>query len=477
MKKLFATTALVAMMTGSAFAADIATRPYTKAPILAPAYNWTGFYIGGGAGYGAYVGDQRTYLLSGLPDANPATMTGGGQGWFGTVVGGYDLQFADRLVAGVFADYDFSDVKGKNLNFSSASIPQRGPTSAWSVGGRLGFLVSPVTLLYATGGYTHADFRGGSSEFIAVPFAGNPEDGTSQGGTFVGAGVETMLWQNLSGRLEYRYASYDAARGTRYNILGVPQGLTETEPSVQTIRATLAYKFGTPGIGTTYSTPAAPAFSWTGFYLGGGIGYGVYGMDTHAVSTFGPTQRPYANGGKGVLGTIVGGYDVQFADRWVAGIFADYDFASASGTGSIYSPSFDEFYKGTIKQNAAWAVGGRLGYLVTPQTLAYATGGYTEAEFDSANFSRANVNGSAIKPVVSGQTFSGWFVGAGAETQLSSNWYARLEYRYAEYDAQRLQIPLPPSALIDTIEFKPAIQTIRAGITYKFGGGPVVTKY
>src|ERR1700681_650888 len=35
----------------SASAADLAARPYTKAPAIVEVYNWTGFYIGGNAGY------------------------------------------------------------------------------------------------------------------------------------------------------------------------------------------------------------------------------------------------------------------------------------------------------------------------------------------------------------------------------------------------------------------------------------------
>ena len=43
----------------SASAADLAARPYTKAPIMVdPGYNWSGFYIGGNVGYS--WGRERT---------------------------------------------------------------------------------------------------------------------------------------------------------------------------------------------------------------------------------------------------------------------------------------------------------------------------------------------------------------------------------------------------------------------------------
>ena len=55
MKKLVLALTAVAAFTGSALAADLAARPYTKAPAPAVAvYNWTGFYIFGGVGGGMW---------------------------------------------------------------------------------------------------------------------------------------------------------------------------------------------------------------------------------------------------------------------------------------------------------------------------------------------------------------------------------------------------------------------------------------
>ena len=59
MKKLALAAAALAVGTVSASAADLAARPYTKAPVaVAAVYNWTGFYIGAHVGYG--WGDNRT---------------------------------------------------------------------------------------------------------------------------------------------------------------------------------------------------------------------------------------------------------------------------------------------------------------------------------------------------------------------------------------------------------------------------------
>ena len=59
MKKILLALTAVAAMTGSASAADLAARPYVKAPMAAPVANWTGFYIFGGAGGGLSDSDQQ----------------------------------------------------------------------------------------------------------------------------------------------------------------------------------------------------------------------------------------------------------------------------------------------------------------------------------------------------------------------------------------------------------------------------------
>src|SRR5438874_510803 len=57
--KLIATLAFTAAFgIGAASAADLAARPYAKAPAyIAPIYNWAGFYIGGHVG-GATTNEQ-----------------------------------------------------------------------------------------------------------------------------------------------------------------------------------------------------------------------------------------------------------------------------------------------------------------------------------------------------------------------------------------------------------------------------------
>src|ERR1700694_3435634 len=120
MKKFVLALTAVAAFTGSAIAADLPAR-YSKAPPpMAPVYNWTGFYIFGGGGYGMF--DSNNYVTN-FPGGTPLTIGHkvGGDGFFGTAGVGYDWQFGGSWVAGVFADGQFGSIKG------SVTDPLSGP--------------------------------------------------------------------------------------------------------------------------------------------------------------------------------------------------------------------------------------------------------------------------------------------------------------------------------------------------------------
>src|SRR6516165_6649170 len=97
MKKLLLATTALAAFTGSAVAADLPARTYTKAPPVAVAPSWTGFYVFGGAGGGVW--DANTFTkVTGVGTALNISQRQGGDGWFGTVGFGYDWQFNSSWV-------------------------------------------------------------------------------------------------------------------------------------------------------------------------------------------------------------------------------------------------------------------------------------------------------------------------------------------------------------------------------------------
>ena len=152
---------------------------------------------------------------------------------------------------------------------------------------------------------------------------------------------------------------------------------------------------------------------WTGFYLGMGGGGAAVNHDLKAAVT-GASVELNGLGGMGGFGTLQAGYDHTLGSHFVMGLFFDYDLASVTG-GANYTFGTHGASIGTKLTNS-WTAGGRLGYLVTANTLAYGLGGYTQSHYDMP----FNVNGD----------FSGWTAGAGIETHLGGGWFLKGEYRY-----------------------------------------------
>src|SRR5207244_11765571 len=88
-----------------------------------------------------------------------------------------------------------------------------------------------------------------------------------------------------------------------------------------------------------YNNIPAPVASWTGFYVFGGGGSGLWAADSNVVVTvpgaFGPPgsalTRDLRLGGSGWFGTVGVGYDWQ-AGNWVAGVFSDGQFGEIRGS-------------------------------------------------------------------------------------------------------------------------------------------------
>jgi outer membrane immunogenic protein len=258
MKKVLLALTALAAFTGSASAADLAARPYTKAPIAAaPVYNWTGFYIFGGGGGGLWSADSNVQTFPGAPIALTRDQRLGGSGWFGTVGIGYDWQFGGRWVAGIFGDGQFGDIRG-SLSDPFFFIEGREKLkTSYAAGVRLGYLVAPNVLSYVNGGYSGSEWSGTSMSTLAA--GGGPTVATTgsfqRNGWFIGGGVENNL--DIFGiaapgwfmKTEYRSAFYDRVSLPETAVAtGLPTGAAVTfKPWVQTISTSLVYRFNWGG--------------------------------------------------------------------------------------------------------------------------------------------------------------------------------------------------------------------------------------
>jgi outer membrane immunogenic protein len=254
MKKLVLALTAVAAFTGSAIAADMAPAPaYTKAPVMpAPVYNWTGFYVFGGVGGGVWDAENNSQVSA---TGTPITVNqqAGGDGWFGTVGAGYDWQFNQSWVAGVFADGQFGSLRG-SIGDGLFTGPEK-LRDSWAAGARIGYLVAPMVYSYVNAGFTQSYWSGSQLGLITggAPFLTTPSFNRS--GFFIGGGVENNL--NIFGitapgwfmKTEYRAAYYSAATlPESFLASGIPDGVSDRfKPLVQTISTSLVYRFNWGG--------------------------------------------------------------------------------------------------------------------------------------------------------------------------------------------------------------------------------------
>ena len=243
--------------------------------------------------------------------------------------------------------------------------------------------------------------------------------------------------------------------------------------------------------------PPPPVYSWTGCYIDAGVGYGMWNQDhtttlftaAGAVAVTSPVQE--TSGGRGWLGRLGGGCDYQFTGPFggslLIGVFGDYDFMN------LKSHDFADFgivgFGANEKESAAWYVGGRLGWVVTPQFVTFISGGWTGTRFDGAavigNTTNANPLAGTFIGFLPEHTFHGWFIGSGYEYQLGFlpglTW--KTEYRFAEYQSDTLALLNRPGFSLGggiTVDSRKFVQTVTSSLVWRFnwfGGGPMAGRY
>ncbi len=193
-----------------------------------------------------------------------------------------------------------------------------------------------------------------------------------------------------------------------------------------------------PGRGPIYKAAPAPLFNWTGFYIGGHGGYGWADADN---------LNP-----KGWFGGGQVGYNWQYAPNWVFGVEADISGSDISETNLAGAPlvSSKINYFGTAR--------GRLGYTVD-RVMVYGTGGLAWAH-NRANDGLVQADATQV----------GWAAGAGLEYAFAPNWSTKVEWLHADYGNKTY--PLTAPTRVDLTD-----NTLKLGVNYRFGGGPVYSRY
>lgn len=227
--------------------------------------------------------------------------------------------------------------------------------------------------------------------------------------------------------------------------------------------------------------PAAMPYSWTGFYVGGNIGYS-WGDASGNISDSGfggfllPTSFSASLKPDGVIGGGQVGYNWQANNTWVFGLEADFQGSAERASTSLSNPFGINPYLGTLTQNIEakilWfgTLRGRVGVLATPTLLLYATGGlaYGETDVSAAGiFTGFFPGGYSFN---SSHTNVGWTLGGGIEGAIpnTSNWTWKLEYLYIDLGSQSGAGTETAFGTNYTWNVKFTDNILRIGVNYKF---------
>jgi outer membrane immunogenic protein len=259
--------------------------------------------------------------------------------------------------------------------------------------------------------------------------------------------------------------------------------------------------------------PPVAVYSWTGFYIGGNIGYSWGKADTDVATPgftvdalIGDLDIPGAtfsdsNKLKGIIGGGQIGYNVQ-TGHWVFGLELDWQASGEKG-GATRSAAFDvvegdcpifcTFAQGTAttqyEAKILWfgTARGRVGY-AADGLLLYGTGGlaYGRVKVTGTNTVTGVVTDCSIiggcdtDPLAAATAFDrskvnlGWTLGAGIEGALASmsNWTWKLEYLYLDLGSLDVAAVTPLGAAITT-HTRFTDHVIRLGLNLRFGGAVV----
>ena len=243
-KVLLVTASLIALGAGApAVAADLAARPYTKAPpMVAAVYDWSGFYIGANGGWGSSRNCWDFQPLGGGTFGEGCHDASGG-----TVGGqlGYRWQ-AGTWVFGLEAQGNWADFKGSNVSFIA---PLRNESRIDAFGlftGQVGYAANNV-LFYVKGGaaVTSSEYRSfvvGTNALAAVT-----GDDTRWGAS-VGVGLEYAFAPNWSFGVEYNHLFMQDRTYAFTTPAGVLAFNERISQDVDLVTARINYKFGGPSV-------------------------------------------------------------------------------------------------------------------------------------------------------------------------------------------------------------------------------------
>jgi outer membrane immunogenic protein len=209
--------------------------------------------------------------------------------------------------------------------------------------------------------------------------------------------------------------------------------------------------------------PAIATPTWTGFYVGGNVGYSWGNWDaTGQLVDLGGQHNFDVNG---IIGGLQAGFNWQFNQNWLIGVEVDFQWSAEKDDFSwVFPISIGDSLSGfTIKNEMKFpwfaTVRGRVGYVPDPNWLVYLTGGLAVGRVEES--ATASFNGASVT-ISDKDTKTGWTLGGGVEAKLGNNshWSAKIEYLYIDLGTVNM--------LTNTVAIDVRDHIARAGINYRF---------
>jgi outer membrane immunogenic protein len=259
----------------------------------------------------------------------------------------------------------------------------------------------------------------------------------------------------------------------------------------------------------------APPPIWSGFYIGGVIGYGFENGSVTSTpndpasalllnGTLGfrgeqPVASSFVANRNGVVGGFEAGYNWQVSPRWLLGLETDISGSGirgqASGTSIAQGPPAATVSQTlAAQQNTDWygTARGRVGFLATPNLLLFGTGGLAYGGVrDTANFTDTGPAGLRVLVARGGFSFActtnatcfsgsgsttlvGWTAGGGLEWLFDRHWSAKIEYQFVGLGTDTFRVtalataPRVPTPASFNTSFQDGFSVVRAGVNYHF---------
>lgn len=188
--------------------------------------------------------------------------------------------------------------------------------------------------------------------------------------------------------------------------------------------------------------PVAPPFTWTGFYVGGNLGYAA------ARSHWTGGAGDFSVSPNGFIGGLTVGYNYQVG-VWVWGLEGDLDYANLKGTAAAAvcaTCTIKDTWLGTLRGRFGWAMGGWLPYFT-------AGGAWGNVDVSSAVGSVTTTKG-------------GWTAGGGVEYSWGGPWSTKFEYLYVNLGDATCSAAT--CGFASNARVSVTANIFRAGINYRF---------